>query len=325
MVILKANNKQLNKWDDFIDNSINGTIFHKQRFLGYHGAKFKEGEEHLVVLNGQEVFAQISICVNRNDNGRKIATSPYGASYGGFVFKTLPSYKTGKEIVKGFIEYLKSCKIEAFKITQPSNFYCSAPMDTFIFNLFEAGFTSTCRDILSVFELNPSKPVIEQITNSSTRNQIRQAEKKNILINNRAPIDDAYPLIEATIKRFGKSPTHSYEEMKWLYENFSAEIYFIVAYYNNIPIASVTNFSINKKLNSSFYISSNPEYLRLNAMRYTISSALQCAQNEGYEYYDFGTSSSSMVANEPIFALKEDFSKVGLFRETLIWCDNHEK
>jgi len=319
MIISTANEKQLKSWDDFVDSSINGTIFHKIKFLSYHKGKFRDGEEYLVVLNGHEVYAQLSIYVTRDEKGRKIASSPYGASYGGFVFKSLPTYKIGKEIVGLLLEYLKSNNIESLNITQPSNFYCGSPTDTFIFNLLESGFKSVSRDILNVFKMNSVKPVVEQIENSGNRNQIRKAEKNGVLIRLTAPIEDAYPLIETTIKRFGKSPTHSYEELKWLSENFYNEIYFVVAYYDNTPIASVTNFAINKNVNSSFYISSNPDYLKLNALRYVISSAIQYAQDNGYRYYDFGTSSSLMVANEPVFAIKEEFSKAGLFRESLYW------
>jgi len=324
MVISKANEKQLSSWDDFIDSSVNGTIFNKRRFLSYHKTKFVEGEEYLVVLNGNEVYAQISIHVTTDETGRKHARSPYGASYGGFIFKSNPTYKIGKSIITAFIEYLKNSDIKSLSITQPGNFFCESPLDTFIFNLMEAGFVSISRDILNVFEIEPSRSIIEQIVSSSARTQIRQAQKKGILIKNRAPVEDAYPLIEATINKFGKTPTHSFEEMKWLSANFSRDIYFVVAYFENIPIASVTNFAINKRVNSSFYISSDPAYMKLNAVRYVISSAIQCAQDDGYKYYDFGTSTSSLVGSEPVFAIKEEFSRTGLFRESLRWSDSCE-
>ena len=34
--ILKYENNLLSDWDDFVEHSNNGTIFHKQKFLSYH-------------------------------------------------------------------------------------------------------------------------------------------------------------------------------------------------------------------------------------------------------------------------------------------------
>ena len=39
--IKKYNDKMKNIWDDFVDNSNNGTIFHKQSFLSYHLNRLK--------------------------------------------------------------------------------------------------------------------------------------------------------------------------------------------------------------------------------------------------------------------------------------------
>ena len=34
--IVKYNNKLKSQWDQFVDNSDNGTLFHKREFLNYH-------------------------------------------------------------------------------------------------------------------------------------------------------------------------------------------------------------------------------------------------------------------------------------------------
>ena len=107
MTLQEANEKQLARWDSFVDQSINGTIFHKRKFLAYHGDKFKGKEHFLVVLKGTEVVAQISLAFLEGPDGKVEAKSPYGASYGGFVFSHCPSYGEGREIASLLTAYLR--------------------------------------------------------------------------------------------------------------------------------------------------------------------------------------------------------------------------
>lgn len=61
--IKKLSEKDIKIWDEFVDNSNNGTIFHKMRFLKYHPiGKFKfsflgfydEKDNLLAVMSGEE-------------------------------------------------------------------------------------------------------------------------------------------------------------------------------------------------------------------------------------------------------------------------------
>lgn len=319
MTLTDASSKHLEQWDHFVEHSINGTIFHKLSFLEYHGSKFQDRERHLVVLNGNEVYAQISILLEAQEDGAFRARSPYGGSYGGFAFRSLPRYKQSREIADLLIAYCRETNIREFFITQTPYIFCGESLDTFLFGLLEAGFHSWRREVINYMMLDTKIPVLQAITDSSCRTQVRKAGKNGIVINYNAPLDDAYPLIESTIKKFDKNPTHSYEELKWLHDHFGEHIYFTTAYYEDIPIAAVTNFALNQRVNSSFYFSSNDAYLKLNALRYAIASALQDAQEKGFSCYDFGTSTIDMKANERIFSMKEEFSRTGMFRETLMW------
>ena len=319
MTISEASERQLERWDPFVDRSVNGTIFNKRRFLAYHGDKFKDGEQFLVIMNGTEVYAQIAIYTFSDERGVKTSNSPYGASYGGFIFKEVPSYKSGKETVELFLGYLNDNKVQQCFIRQPAGIFCAQNMDTFIFNLLEAGFVSHNREVFNYMEIAEGCPVIDIIPNAACRTQIRKAIKSGVYVNQDAPLDDAWLLIQRTIRRFGKEPTHNRDELQTLKDTFPESIRFAVAYHEGIPIASVTSIALSKTVNSAFYLSTDERYLKLNALRYTLERAIQQAQDDGYKCYDFGTSSTMLTAGPGIFAFKEEFSRSGMFRETLRW------
>ena len=80
MITYKIYNDNLDEWDDFVDTSINGTIFQKQKFLQYHiNRKFIN---HSLMFYKKKmliaVFAASSV-------GETLFSHP-GASFGGIVY-----------------------------------------------------------------------------------------------------------------------------------------------------------------------------------------------------------------------------------------------
>jgi hypothetical protein len=318
MEIKLAGEKQLEKWDTFVDASVNGTIFHKRRFLAYHKDKFAGREHYLLVLKGDEAFAQISFATSVDEEGLLCGSSPYGASYGGFVFCKSPSYQEGKEAVSLLIDYLRENGIHRFTLRQPPDLFCKSPMGLFIFNLLEAGFVTVNREIFNVVLFNENIRVMDQLK-SSVRTQIRKAEQFGLRVDEKAPLSDVYPLIERTIGKFGERPTHSREELQWLSDEFPDEISFCAAYHEGVPIVAVTNFILTPDVASSFYLSTDERYIKMNALRFIVGHVLQRTQDRGFAAYDFGTSTSGLQANEGLLHFKEQFSNGTLFRETLEW------
>lgn len=321
MIIQEANERQLNKWDDFVDKSINGTIFHKLKFLKYHKDKFADKEHFLVVLKGEEVIAQISVALFE-ENGKIIAKSPYGASYGGFVFLNQISYGAGKEIAELFIDYLKKLNVSSCVVTHPISNLNLKNVDIFCFNLLEKGFRLINRDISHIVMYDDKISIREQVP-SELRNHIKAAEKKGVSINEAPDLEEVYKILENEQRiKFGKLPTHSLEEFIYLHQTFPEEIRSYASQYEGQLVAGMTCFLINKNTDSSFYFCIDDEYKKMNVLRPLVMSVLEKAQQAGRKYFDFGTSSINMTANYPIVKSKEKFTKSVLFRETYRWDRN---
>ena len=97
IIVQKANEKELSLWDKFIDNTTNGTLMHKIKFLTYHVNKLDKNSIFLFFIKGSEPIALMSLAFFEEDE--KKAKSPYGAIFGGIVCKKKPSLSTSLQLI----------------------------------------------------------------------------------------------------------------------------------------------------------------------------------------------------------------------------------
>lgn len=310
--IERTNERDYKKWKKGLKDFIGSTIFHDPDFLSYHGAKFEE--YHLGVFKGEELFGILPLAIFENEN-KKDVKSPYGASYGGFIFKAILNYSDSKEIIEKFIEFTKDLNINSIIITPSLPVYHESYSDTFIFALLEQGFSVVNSDITSIVYFN-SRDTENTIFTSRARNMARKARKVNVKFETDCNIDDFWVLMEKTFQKHGTNPTHTKEELAFLQNIFPNDIYFNIAYIDNTPVAGMGVFNINQLCSMSFYLCSDSEFQNTQALTLVVYESILAAQSKGFKYFDFGTSSVNMVGRENIFRFKESFGAVGQFRHT---------
>ena len=140
ITVRKFTAKDTKCWDDFVNQSNNGTIFHLRSFLSYHiDRKFID---HSLVFEKKGRIIALFPAAEINNNGIKILQSHPGASFGGFVFNFL-SFEdanllitdthaniNGYDIVRTY-DYLytgKNDDILDFRIKYNALFYQAAQM-----------------------------------------------------------------------------------------------------------------------------------------------------------------------------------------------------
>jgi hypothetical protein len=309
----RSNNKDLERWENIYNKADGATIFHNPHFLAYHKDRF--AEHHLGIYKGETLLGILPLAISDN-NGERIAKSPYGASYGGFIFSKNIEYTDAKEIAKTFIKYLSNeLKVNKAVITPPLSVYYTNHNDTFLFVLMEQGFKITNADIDSVVLL-VSDDIEQNCFTSRTRNMVRKAEKLNIDIKFNASVEDFWKVMEITFKKHGTNSTHTFEEWKHLSDNLPDYVWCDIAYYNNKPIAGIGHFKINNSVDSSFYLCRDIEHQETQALSLLIYKSILNSQKQGYKWFDFGTSSVNMIGRENIFKFKESFGAIGIFRNT---------
>ncbi len=301
-------NRDYEKWNRFLKDADGKTIFHSLDFLSYHKDRFNE--HHLGVIKGEELVGIIPLAIEN-----KIASSPYGASYGGFLFKKTQTYSNSKKIVKAFIEYLKDLDVKEIYIRPSIGIYYEKEYSqTFLFAMLEEGFKVINSDITSVVDLTK-----DTLFTSRARNMARKALKYGVKIKFRSNLDDFWLLMEKTYARHQKNPTHTKEEYRYLMQKLPENIYCHVAYIDDIPIAGIGVFELNRSNIMSFYLCKDESYKHLQGQTLLIRDTILDAKERGFKYFDFGTSSTNMIGSESVFKFKESFGAIGLFRETYHW------
>jgi len=299
------------KWNKFVDRSNNGTIFHRLDFLDYHGDKFKDNEHHLIWFKGEAIFAVMPMAIFE-ENGKKIAKSPYGGSVGGIVTLDTLSYQESDIVIDLLIEYIGNISINNIYITPPISFHNTKHSDTIIFKMLEVGFKIYNSDITSVTVFNSN----ELNYSSSTKRYIKKAKKNKLEIVFNDTTENFWTVLEKTFEKHNVPSTHNFDELKELINKKKKKIYFDIVYFDGQPISAIGHFIETEFVDSSFYIVNNPNYNDLMASHYLFSEVLLKSKEKGYKYFNFGTATVNQKARPNIFRFKEGFGAVGFLRQT---------
>lgn len=308
------------EWDAYVHNSNNGTIFHEQRFLQYHGDRFKGKERYLAIYKNDSLFALFSLAVTNSDLG-DVANSPFGASYGGPVFRKIKNYEDSAEIVRLILEWAAVNNIVRLTLTNTIFPLVRSQSDTFNFAMLEKGFVLANRDISSIVCLDKNNHLYGEYErkNKEMARKSRRAKREGVVIVDDGPLDDFLFVQKETFEKLGITPTHSYIELKKLKELYPECITFPVAYLGDRPISALGLFKVTSEVLMAFYILNSPKYRQLQGLTCLFHMCIESALNKGNKWFDLGTSSTSMRSNVNLFRFKESLGAAGFFRDTFVW------
>jgi len=306
-----------NGWDDFVEQSNDGTLFQMLGFLRYHGNRFFGAEHFLSVFRKNKRVAVWPLAIIERD-GVARALSPYGASYGGPALKEPLGLSACRDVIGEVVEYVKSAGVKEFVVTLPLRACSEVHTETFRFALMEAGFICVNRDISSVLALCPTVAEYSyaKAHRAEWERRARKAHKAGVVVRRSAPIENFWQTVGVTFAKHGKSPTHTLEELQWLASYLPEKIFFSCAYLDEKPIAGVCYFAQNSRVIGSFYLCQDPEHQSTQAQSALLLDGYDHAQSLGHRWLDLGTSSVQMTAYDSIFRFKETLGAVGQFRET---------
>ncbi len=307
------------KWDTFVDDSINGTLFHKLRFLQYHPPK-KFDFHHFLFYKKNELIAVLPAALQNN-----ILRSPAGATYGSFVTSDL-SFHEYEELIDTFILYAKKKSFKEVYLTLPPLVYMKYPNETLPFLLMYKGFRVKQRLISHVVSLDEfSLNTIKSQLSKRLRNDIKIAEKLGVTVKQSDDYASFYPILVENKKKFQTVPTHTYKELHKLVVLFPESVKLFLAYdTKQNAIGGVCVFITSAHTLLIFYISHLYSYHSLKPVSRLLYEVLYWAKKNNYLWLDFGVSMDTSSPNpmEPSRSLiffKEGFHSRGYFRTTYYW------
>jgi len=311
---LKSSGVSAKEWDDFVDNSDNGTIFQTRKFLSYHPKdRFKDAS--IVVKKKNKLFAVLPAVVIERD-GKKILSSHQGASYGSFVYDSDLNFRESFDLIEMLIEYAKQLKCSRIQVTLPPIIYQSKLSNYIDFALVSNGFSYLKREVSSVVQLDTPKDKLLSTYRAEARTALSKAQKMGVEVAECERFEDYYEILKKNLRmRHNVNPTHTLDELLLLKDLFPTRIRLWGAFLDSKLIAGVCNFSANPKVVLAFYISHNDDYQEYRPVNLLFYEIMKRYQDEGYKYLDFGIFTVNMDPNWGLGRFKENFGSRGIFRD----------
>ena len=297
---IKVNNQKLKNstyWDRFVDNSINGTIFHKKSFLEYHKNKF---EYRLLTFSmNDKIIAGIVFVLQNN-----IFKSPIGASYGGIVFSITPLHIMN-EVFIAFVDWAKKNKLKSINITcAPTVYTQSLNQDTNFLFLYH-NFKLVDIKFSSVINLKIFGSDILESYSTMGRRAIKKSFKSELIASNNSNLESYYKILQKNKMKFGVKPAHTLNELRYLQKSFPEKINIFEIFFKDEMIAGITTIHCNPKTLLAFYIASNPNFHEYRPVNRCLHEVVKYSIKNNYEFLDLGVSMNTQDDNimEPAWSL----------------------
>ncbi len=315
MEVIRYSEEWKEKWDNFILNSNNGTIFHLQKFFDYH-APGKFVFDHLIFLENHEIAAVLPGTLK---NG--LFESPIGASYGSIVTKDI-KFSFAMELKSALLEYGRKNGIKEFMLTPAPIIYESYPSQNLDFAMLWQGFKYNLHYISSAIKLDGDTDIISRFQSTVRRNIRKTLKNPDIRVEINERYDEFYPILLENKARHNVKPTHSYEDLIKLKTLLPENLKLFMVYYKDKPIAGSSMFFCNKNVALCFYNMLLYEYEHLKPIHRVMYEVVKWSTENGYKYVDIGVSQDTKAENPmtpsmSLIEFKEKFDAKTVMRNTL--------
>ncbi|MBI2619744.1 MAG: GNAT family N-acetyltransferase [Ignavibacteriales bacterium] len=301
------------RWDEFVLQSNNGTIFHLQRFLEYHVDR-EFPWHHLVFVDRKRIVAVLPAA----QTGSTLE-SPVGASYGSFVMGHI-DFTTSLDLVDAFSDYCRAQGFERTFLTPPPFIYQRSVSQDLDYALVYRGFGYDKHYISHALRVDD--PNFLQSFQSTARRYIRKyLRERPISIEISDDFDSFYPILLKNKQRHDVKPTHSLEELKRLRKLFPDRLFLFLVNHRNKPIAGSLIFVCNSQVALCFYNMLLYEYEQFNPIHAVMYEVIRWARERRFAWVDIGVSQDTHAADQmtPAMSLirfKEKFNAHGILRST---------
>lgn len=278
MDVVEFSKSDADEWDEFILNEQGGSLFESFRYRNvleraYKLNAFYLGFRENRVLKGSLPLFMCPALVG----GFNLVTLPYIGSYGALRSSSL---SVDQELLNAAKQIAIATKAQSLEIRESSNRIAD--------NL---QFSSQTHFEYSLLKLRDSTDEIWKIDiDSKVRNQIRKAEKSNLVWNihkeNALPL--FYEIYECTMRRLG-SPAHSYDFFKDMFLEFRMESWIAIVTLDSIPVSAMWLIRTGNTVINP-WAGSLREYAHLCGNNLNYWKSICWAQESGASAFHFGRS-----------------------------------
>ena len=305
--------KYKNRWDFFVENSRNGTIFHTRRFLSYHPPKRFE-DFSLIFLKDGNIMSVLPACVETNFN-RKILASHKGSTYGGFIIPFKFGIEDSLALVDMSLEFLYKEGFNEIWLRTPEYIFEKEPSQEIKFAMWYKGFSLDYVELSTCYSLknyDSSRPIIRQARRSYDKGLKCIFDDNNF--------KEFYKILYDNLKnKYNREPTHTLDEILLLKKLLEDRFILVSAYLDGELIGGIVMFIANKKTAHIFYSAVKKNITGIFANDALIDTIIRKLKNMGFKYLNYGisTENKGKKINFELFRFKEKFKGFGVYRE--VW------
>lgn len=284
-------------WDQFIDNSKNGTFMLKRGYMDYHADRFKDYS--LMFYDDNRLIAVMPASLHGNE-----VRSHGGLTYGGIVVDYKMTIQKMLELFEVLKNFLQSCGIRRLIYKCIPAVYHLYPADEDLYALFRNKARLFRRDVSTAVYL-PEKIKFSELR----RRGIKKAIKNNLSVRQTEDFEEYVSMLSAVLEEHhGVKPVHSAEELKLLASRFPDVIKLFAAYNNeNQMMAGVVIFDTSQVVHAQ-YIANSDVGRNVGALDLVMDYLIN-QYSTGKKYFDFGisTENAGLYLNNGLISQKEMF------------------
>ncbi len=309
--------QQSERWDAFVQESYNGTLFHERRFLSYHPPERFHDASLMFYRDGR--LLAVLPAARRPGDAEPLLVSHPGASFGGPVMRKGASLKETDELVRALIRWAGQNGYVGIDLTLPPAVYLKAPGNYLDFCLYKQGFRYRKREMSSVVPLPAGESEVLPMFSPQARRAVRKAQKSDVLVTLSDDYAAFYRILERNLRlRHNVTPTHTLEELEMLVRLYPERIHLYAAQAEQRMIAGLVMFDATPQTTLAFYISHDQDFQQYRAVNLLFYEVFCRYVRAGYRYLDFGLFSVDMEPNWGLARFKEGFGALGVFRDSFV-------
>ncbi len=309
-------------WDELVDGSVNGTIFHTQKFISYHPDNRFE-DSSLMFYKGEKLIAVFPAAIISDSDNKKILKSHPGASYGGIVFLDTPSLELCFQTFELLEDFAKAENFSGIEFRHAPKIFNKYPVDQTEFAMVHLGYLREAEELSTCYYLPDfigfsGGEIISQFKLNNKRN-LRKSINSNLdfgWIESENNIKSFYKILENNLKKHDTKPVHSLDEIKKLIKLFPERVRIAGAFLGEELLAGSLLFKVNQSSWHIFYSALDYKKSDYHPIHFLIYKLIKHFSEDKITWLNYGisTENGGKTINHDLFRFKEGFAGKGIIR-----------
>ncbi len=279
--IRRYNNDDKDRWDDFVKESKNSTFLHMRDYMDYHSDRFADFS--LIACEGDDILAVMP--ANGEDD---TLYSHRGLTFGGWLMPLKHfDVTTMMEVWDKASAFLRQNGMSRIVYKPVPHIYHSYPAEEDLYVLFRNGAILVESSVSAAIDLSCALPF-----DRGNKRNLNFAVKNNVSLGESTRWDEYWQMLDTLLmEKYGRHPVHSLEEIKLLNSRFNDNIKLFTAWAaHGELLAGVVMYYSGASVAHCQYIASTERGRQLKAPAALFDFLIKRAAEQGYRYFDFGTS-----------------------------------